>query len=208
MNASLAVTKISAVLLGGLGMLALAAAPPAQAEDGWQQPTEASFWANAASAATATIYAPTTTTLHQARVGQMDFASSSLAMFCADQWSVTAAYGTSTGRSLTLAQGTDNGSADPVCLGDGPGANGPANETTVDVSGAQVTIDFWGCKVGPEPYGYPEAKCPTAKSSYIADGRLPAVGAKRGTALHIASYGVSRQRLTAIIRSLAVVPTP
>ena len=112
MNAGLAVTKLTAVLLGGLGMLALAAAPPAQAEDGWQQPTEASFWANAASAATATIYAPTTTTLHQAKVGQMDFASSSLAMFRADQWSVTAVYGISTGRSLTVAQGTDNGSAD------------------------------------------------------------------------------------------------
>lgn len=202
------ITPIKSKIAGSLAMLAglaLAAAPLAHADDGWQPPTVASFWANAASAATATIYAPSATALRQARVAQLDFASSSLTMFCADQWSVTAAYGESGVRTLTLEQGTDNGAADPTCLGDGPGANGPPNETTVEVAGARITIDFWGCQAGPKPYGFPESRCPVAKASYIADGRLPAAGTKRGTALHIATYGISRQRLAAIIRSLAVV---
>ena len=55
-----------------LAMLTLAAGQPAQAADGWQQPTAASFWSNAASAATATTYAPTSPTLHRAKVGKLD----------------------------------------------------------------------------------------------------------------------------------------
>ena len=201
-------TRIGAIVVGGLTMLTLAAGQPAQAADGWQQPTAASFWSNAASAATATTYAPTSPTLHRAKVGKLDFTNSSLTMFCADQWSVIAAYGVPGVRTLTLEQGTDNGTAQPVCLGDGPGANGPANETSVMVAGARITIDFWGCSEGPEPSGYPEAKCPVANARYIADGRLPAAGTKRATALHVSSIGISRQRLTAILQSLAVVTVP
>lgn len=195
-------------MVAGLALVVMAAGQPVRAADGWTAPTESSFWSNAASAATATIYAPASPPLHRARVGSFDFAGSRLNMYCADQWSVTAVYGTSGIRTVTLEQGTDNGSQEPVCLGDGPGANGPPNETTVVVAGARITIDFWGCEVGPKPYGFPEATCPVSKASYIADGRLPAAGAKRATALHISSLGISRRQLTAIIRSLTVVAVP
>jgi hypothetical protein len=191
-----------------LALFAVAAGQPAHAADGWTQPTETSFWSNAASAATATTYAPASPPLHRARVGSFDFANSGLHMFCADQWSVTAVYGMTGIRAVTIEQGTDNGSQDPVCLGDGPGANGPPNETTVTIAGARITIDFWGCTSGPKPSGFPEAKCPASKAQYIADGRLPAAGSKRPTALHISSVGISRRSLTAIIQSLTVVPAP
>jgi hypothetical protein len=196
--------------LGGLAIAALAVtgltvAQPAQAADEWQEPTAASFWSKAATASTATVYAPSTAALRRARAGRLNFASTSLRMYCRGQWSVTAVYDDSL---LTIDQGTDNGVGQYTCVGDGPGAGPDKTGTRVNAAGGRFEVYFQGCDEGvsqTQQDGLPEATCPTAKANYVAFGRLPAVGGKKATFMQMQSRGLSRQQLSRVIRSLAVV---
>lgn len=188
----------AAVLCAGL---MLVAAPGAHADV--TEATQKDFWSAAAKAATATIYAPSTSTLRKLKLiasAQVYGEPLQLRMVCQGQWNVDASYGdtddTGDGRSLQIFQATR------FCSYDHADYDAPPNRSRVKVAGTTIGIVYHGCwRSGLD--APTEQECPPEKRNYSAYGTLPAAGGKEPNYFQLEAVGLSRAEVKAILRSLS-----
>lgn len=167
--------------------------------------TPRDFWRAAASAATATVYAPSDRALGKAGLGPFDPFDGSLRMLCAGDWFVTTEFdATEGGGSLTLTQASG-----PECIPDPPGAEPSVvpNPTKVTVAGRRLTTVFLGCFNADDSTsgGLSESDCPTPKRNYFSYGTLPAAAGDASAYVNVEAQGLSRGQVGAVLRSLRAV---
>jgi len=166
-----------------------------------KEATPSDFWSAAADAATATVYAPSRKVL--TRLGLYQDTPFGLTMFCAGEWNVDVNYAgddVSQGQpppSIELYQSTKD------CSPDAGIGNAPPNPSSVKVAGAKIVVTYNDCVGTAEGQTVPaEDACPISDRIYIAEGTLPAVGAKKATFLEVTSRGLTRAQVAQVIRSL------
>jgi len=158
------------------------------------------FWKGAASVTQYTVYSVPVKEAKKFGLRPTMPPDAELAMVCAGVWNITYNYDNSTNGSVTIDLTSDSG-----CFRDF-GVAGTSGSWFFAAKGQKFGIYYNGCASTPAGGDDPTiSQCASKDVVYSVSGRLPGVGGKSATSMHLNTGGLSRGEIKKFVRAMRAV---